>query len=221
MYSAYYLAPVDLVAVLYLGRLLAPAGVTMKPIARRAGFLLASILFAWQLSLSASYIFQRKNVIHAKTELAKVVRERYDGTKTQRLFFPLAQPYEIMEFGSYLDYTGLPVRQVTGRPDGQPDIVLVSSRVSSDGRCLWYCDIMCLSGPAPLAGDLLIVLPDDTGSLADASIYRNSGKLLFSYEPSPRRPSWLYGFCRNLQGVFAITPSDRWLYASVILWPDS
>ena len=81
-----------------------------------------------------------------------------------------------------------------------------------------------VSGPD--RGDLVIVLPDDEASLADASAYRAQGEQLFSYEPRPRIPQWLRSLVRNLVGnlrmTFPIfvhkTLPDRSMDASVTLW---
>jgi hypothetical protein len=80
------------------------------------------------------------------------------------------------------------------------------------------------SGPAP--GDLVIVLPDDEASLAEASLYRERGEQLFFYEPCPSIPHWLNSLAADVVGRLTIaavryshkTLADRWMDGSVTLW---
>jgi len=82
---------------------------------------------------------------------------------------------------------------------------------------------MCktVSGPAP--GDLVIVLPYDEASLAEASPYRERGELLFSYRPRPLIPHWVFSLFNSLhmEGMprfSTVEPlPDRWMDGSVTL----
>ncbi len=76
MQSAYYLAPVDLIAVLYLGRL-ALLSIDKMHLTMRLGTLgVLSLVVLQDSSLSAFRMYERKNVIHAKAEIGRVIRER-------------------------------------------------------------------------------------------------------------------------------------------------
>jgi hypothetical protein len=55
----------------------------------------------------------------------------------------------------------------------------------------------------PDRGDLVIVLPDAHASLAEASAYRQRGEPLFSYEPRPAIPQWLYAVFGGLAPSYA------------------
>jgi hypothetical protein len=86
--------------------------------------------------------------------------------------------------------------------------------------------LSCRAFSGPDRGDLVIVLPGDEASLADASAYRAQGEQLFSYEPRRRIPQWLRSLVRNLVGNLRMTLpifvhkmlSDRSMDASVTLW---
>jgi hypothetical protein len=177
MYSQYYTAPVDLIAVLYIGRF----ALSLWKETAFAGKVTVSVLVVGVLiqdvSLSAFAIFDRKNVIHAKYEIASVVEARYQrgAENAPRLFFPFASPYLIAEFGSYLSYRGVPVEGVAAKTAGLSSVVLTTGSIAKDGPCVDWLPPRChaVSGPNP--GDLVIVLPDDEASLTEASVYREEG----------------------------------------------
>ena len=231
--SPYYLAPVDLIAVLYVGRFVILAWAQWSLRSRLALAVLMGALLLQGVSISALSLFQRKNLIHAKDGIARVVEARYQGGGAQRLFFPFASPYVVSEFAAYLNYRGIPVEGVTTEPAGLNRVSMVGSAVTKDGPCVGYLSVICHPGSSPALGDLVVVLPDDDASLAEAVPYRNPEELLFSYEPHPRIPQWSRPLLAHLriasplfnpngpavQGTSAHTVlPDRWLDASVSVW---
>ena len=190
MLTAYYLAPVDLIAVLYVGRFVLLSWTHAQSWSKVAALILAFAVAFQDVSLSAFAVFERKNVIHARVEIAEVVEARYrDGRgHLPTLFFPFATPYAIMEFVVYLNYRGVPITSVG----------LAKKAIVKDGRCIEYRSIRCHPAGGPAQGDLVVVLSDDQGSLLDALLYRGRGQLLFSYEPRPPISHWLYRFVGSL-----------------------
>ena len=226
MFSIYYTAPVDLIAVLYVGRFAVLSWKKMLWWGKVVAIPLAVVIMAQDILVSSFSVFERKNVIHANAELASVVENEYRrGTGTDlRLFFPFGGGEEIMEFGAYLSYRGVPVEGAADPAAGLHSVVLNRRRIREDGPCVEWRRIMCrrVSGPAP--GDLVIVLPDDEASLAEASVYRERrGTLLLSYKPRPHLPQWLYSLFDDLPiGAESRYRDDalpdRWLDASVTKW---
>jgi len=229
MFGVAYLAPVDLIAVLYVGRFVVLSWNMMRSWGKLAASVLALTILLQDVSFSAFAVFERKNVIHAKAEIASVVKTRYQnsGGGTLRLFFPFASRYVIMEFASYLDYRGVPVEGAVLTASGRNNVVLATPALAKDEPC-WGTGpaVRCraVNGPAP--GDLVIVLPDDEASFSEASMYRDRGEPLFSYKPYPSIPHWLYSLAADLVGRLTIaafrythkTLSDRWMDASVTVW---
>lgn len=221
LFSGYYLAPVDLIAVLYVGRF-AILYWGQRSLGSKVAImiLLGAVLFQ-DVSLSAFRVFERKNVIHGKAEIAGVVKAQYQSGagNGRRIFFPFASPYSVMEFAAYLSYRGVPVEGAPVASAGPNSVVLVSKAVVNDGPCVVYASPVCHAGSDPDPGDLVIVLPDDDASLAETTPYRSGGQLLFSYEPCPRIPPWLYPLVARLHvASFAFAHKklpDRWLHASV------
>jgi hypothetical protein len=219
--SKHYVAPVDLIALLYVGRLASLSAAKMHLWGKLAALALLLAVVVQDVSLSAFRVFEQKSVIHAKGEIAQVVQARYQNAagEIRRLFFPFASPYMIMEFASYLDYRGVPVEGIMDA--GGPNSVSVVTRaMTKDGPCVGYRNLICQAAATPDPGDLVIVLPDDNQSLADVTSYRAQGELLFSYESGI--PQWLYPFIRSLPIVSPdVTKKelrDGWLHASVTAW---
>ena len=229
IFGATYLAPVDLIAALYVGRFAVLSWNKMRSWGKLATSVLALTILLQDVSFSAFAVFERKNVIHGKAQIASVVRTQYRnrGEDTLRLFFPFASRYVIMEFASYLNYRGVPVEGAVSAAGGRNGVVLVTPALAEDGRC-WTAgpDFRCRAASGPAPGDLVIVLPDDEASLAEASLYRERGEQSFLYEPRPSIPHWLNSLAADLVGRLTIaavryehkTLSDRWMDGSVTVW---
>jgi hypothetical protein len=224
MFSGYYLAPVDLIGVLYVGRFAILPWADSSWGTRVVIMVLACSVLVQDVSLSAFRIFERKNVIHGKAELAGVIKARYQSGEgnVQRLFFPFARQYSVMEFAAYLNYRGVPVE---GAPAGSARltrVTLVSRAVVKDSLCLGYETFVCHAGSSPERGDLVVILPDDDASRAAITPYRDGGSLLFLYECRPRVPQWLSPFFNRLHVISYAFPNkelpDRWMDASVSVW---
>jgi len=217
MFRRYYLAPVDLIAVLYVGRFVVLSWKKLLSWEKIAAIPLAFLILLQNLAGSALAVFDRKNVIHGKAEIASVVKTQYrSGAENRlRLFFPFASPYSIMEFGAYLDYRGIPVERAVREAGEMNGVVLATGAVAKDGPCVEWMTTRCHRVYGPVPGDLVIVLPDDRGSADEASVYRGRGELLLLFEPTPSVPHWLHS-------LFAMFPpwniSDRWMDGSVTIW---
>jgi hypothetical protein len=224
MYAAYYLAPVDIIAVLYIGRFVILRWGQFAPQLKAVVALTLIAIALQDLSLSAFRAFERKNVIHAKAEMAEVIKKHVPTgpRETQRLFFPFSTPYTVMEYGAYLSYRGVAIDGVVDKPSGPAKIELVSRNTSKSGRCVDYRAIVCNTGMEPDRGDLVILLPDDDASPRQVDAYRDGGDAIFSYEPHPILPRWLFPLVNDLSIVSPIASrkdlTDTWLHASVIVW---
>jgi hypothetical protein len=216
----HYSAPVDLIGVLYVGRF---AVLSLESPPSWSKSIILSLMFivvCQNIVLFATTLYGRKNAIHGKVEIARVVEEQYriHAGHPLRLFFPFADPYWIMEFAAYLSYHGIPVEGGDGADTGRPDDVVLAGRaVAGDGRCVEYQMIQCHAAIRPVPGDLVIVLPDDPASSAQASLYRARGEL-FYYEPRPAIPVWLLTLINDLASDVNITISGRWMEGSVTVW---
>ena len=218
MFRSHYLAPVDLIAVLYVGRFVVLSWKKLLLWEKIAAMPLALLVLLQNLAGSALVVFDRKNVIHGKAEIASLVKTQYrSGAENHlRLFFPFASPYSIMEFGAYLDYRGIPVERAVREPGEKISVVLATRAVAEDGPCVVWQTIRCHRVYGPVPGDLVIVLPDDRGSAEEASVYRGRGELLLLSEPTPSVPHWLHSLLAmlHLRNI-----PDRWMDGSVTIWP--
>jgi hypothetical protein len=224
IFEYYYLAPVDFIAVLYVGRLVILSWEKMRSWGKAPALVLTLAILLQDVSLLAVAIFERKNWIHGRSEIARVIEAQYRSRtgSALRLFFPFTDPGVIMEFAGYLNYLGVPVEGAADKAAGLNSVVLATRAIAKDGPCAGWNSIRChaVSGPDP--GDLVIVLPDDDeGSFAETSVYRARGELLLSYEPRPPIPQWLYSLTLPMASSaapFKGTLPDRWLYGSVTIW---
>ena len=235
MFRVYYLAPVDLIAVLYVGRFAVLSWKKMPSRGKIAAMSLALITSFQGVFVSIFAITERKNVIQGKIAILSVVETQYkrNSGKQLRLFFPFANNYVIMEFGAYLSSRGIAVKGAEDTPRGLNGVVLAEARraraanspggPAEDGPCVEWRSIRCQIVSGPTSGDLVIVLPDDEASLAEAFPYRNEGVLLLYSNPRlpiPHWSQWLFdrlpvGPQSNYRNVAL---PDRWMDGSVTLW---
>jgi hypothetical protein len=204
MHAAYYLAPADLIAILYLGRVAMLSWEHMGLGARVGVLALLTFVLLQDLSLSAFRIYERKNVIHAKAEMGRMIEARYesDPQNTKRVFFPFARTNSVMEFGAYLSYRGVPVERESHGSVAASSVVLVGKAIRDDGPCVHGKPLVCHRGALPEPGDLIVVLPDDVAQPEELNGYRQEGiEPLFSYHPSPAIPSWLQPYVNRLHVV--------------------
>jgi hypothetical protein len=226
MNAGYFLAPADIIAVLYLGHLIF---LSLERMTSPQKLCVASVLVLVVLqdfSLSAFRMYERKNVIHAKAEIAKAIKRQYvsDPASVARLFFPYAQPFHIMEFVSYLNYIGVPVEQVPAAPAAGPSVVIAGRVFHTDAPC-GYRAFLCHADDHPNPGDLIVVLPDDFTQTAELESYQREDDPLFSYRPRPSIPRWLFPYVSALHVISPIFSQsqlpDSWLNASVTVWPPN
>jgi hypothetical protein len=224
MYGGYYLAPVDLIACLYLGRLAFLSIDKMSRGTRLCVLALLPFILLQDLSFSAFRMYEAKNVIHAKAELGRVIEARYASSpqNVKRLFFPFASPYDVLEFASYLNYLGVPVEQSPTGSVAIGNVMLVGKEILHDGPC-GYRTFVCHPGNTPDRGDLVVVLPDDFTSTDELNSYLQEGaEPLISYHPRPPIPRWLQSYVNRLHVVSPIFAHDQlpdfWLNALVTVW---
>jgi hypothetical protein len=220
--AKHYSAPIDLIGLLYLSRLASLSAVKLQSWCKKlVAFALLLAVIVQNITLSALRVFEYKNILHAKGEIAQVIRARYQTASGHvgRLFFPFASPYMIMEFASYLDYQGVPIKGLIEEANKLNAVSVATATLPQDAPCVTYRNLVCHAAAAPDPGDLVIVLPDDNQSLAALSLYRAQGELLFSYEPII--PQWLNPLIRSVPIVSATPKTELaggWLYASVTSW---
>jgi hypothetical protein len=217
-YRAYYSAPVDLMAGLYVGRSAVLAwrqlGVSYK-----IGAAMLLVLILLQNTVFVLFdLYERKNIVHAKAEIAALIdaRSQSMGRTPERLFFPFSYTLYIAELAGYLDYKGLGVEGASHGSAGRNKVLLISKRIDRDGICGVWRDLLCHVGKKPESGDLIVTLPDDNVSRADALEYTKRGQVLLSYEPFPALPGWLYSSIERLRRKERFP--DGYLHAWVAVW---
>jgi hypothetical protein len=147
----------------------------MRPLSKTAVLVLACVVLVQNVSESAWSLFERKNIIHAKAEIAQLVRSRYQsyGGNSFRLFFPFATKYVADQFASYLNYRGIPAEGIHysfSDPVKPNSLVLATRDDAGDQASVRWTSLTGDAISGPRSGDLLIVLPDDNVWLASVSM---------------------------------------------------
>lgn len=219
MSSGYYLAQVDVIAVLYVGRVVLMSRNKMTRFFQWAAVGVATLVTVQGVSLSAFRLYEAKNVIHGKAELGREIAAEYAAHPGQvkRLFFPYAGPWQIMEFASYLNYLGVPIEQDAKSGLGAKGVALIGPAVPSDGPCS-YRSFLCRSGSKAIANDLIVILPDDVTN-SENSPLGPQDDTLFTYSPRPSIPPWMSQYVRQLHVISPVFAHSQlpasWLDASI------
>jgi hypothetical protein len=221
MNAGYFLAPADIIAILYLGHLTLLSMKNVGRVTKLCAMTLLTLVVLQDFSLSAFRMYERKNVIHSKVELGQAIKALYESNPqdVKRLFFPFAKPFHVMEFVSYLNYIGIPVEAVPPGSVASSSVVIVGTAFQTVGPC-GYRTFVCHPGNRPALGDLVVVLPDDFTTSEDLNWYRReSTGQIFLYHPSPSIPRWLLPYVNSLHVVSPIFSQNQlpefWLNASV------
>lgn len=214
MTNEYFLAPVDLIAVFYLGRLLLSSWGQMQPGFRIAAATLAASILYLNVPLSAFNIFERKYFLHEKVAIANVLLERYhyDPQLAKKLYFPFTKDFQLSEFAAYLNYRGLPMEDDLGA-SGAGYLKISGARFSKVARCMGYKRFVCHPGGAPDPGSLIVVLPDDDVSPAEKALDLKSRQTLLSYNAWAHLPEWAIL-------VFHL-PRYQWVLWEIHYWPTA
>ena len=222
LYAAYYAAPVDLIALVYLAQV--SRGWLSKPTRLRlaavtAGFL---CLVLHDAAYSSFRLIERKGVISLRSQLADFVKSYHPtgDSGAIELFFPYASGKHLMELSVYLNYKGFPVAGQTGKGNSKgPAAIFEAPQEFPHGRCIDYRDYACMHAGSPPEGSLIVVLPDDHVSRQDVAQNLGAGSaLLFESQACgfcTREHSWVEVFHTISPGFWNSPLPDRWLQLQI------
>jgi hypothetical protein len=221
--SGYYMAPVDLFALLYL------ASMSLLWLSRASRLRISVVALVFlsvlihDIAYSSFRMVERKGVITTKSQFAEFLRGYLaaNGAGSVELFFPYADGYHLMGLSSYLRYKGLPLEgQRAAGGETAPRLVIASREEFDDSRCVNYRDYACTHTESPAPGALIVILPDDDVSLSDVQHLAKDSDLLFSANACAactKRDSWF----RSLHAISAEFSVKRlpehWLQLDVYL----
>lgn len=180
--SGYYLAPVDLIAFVYLARL----AFSWLPRAREPYVTLAASALVCLLIHDAAYssfrIIERKSMIMTSRRFADFLQSySLDATKpTIDLYFPHATGHQLATLSAYMRYRGLPLAE-TGLPNKRsgPQLRIEGASEFAGNRCMEYSIYTCVHADTPTPGALIVVMPDDFVRMSDVSQLARNSVILF------------------------------------------
>lgn len=219
MVSGYYMAPVDLVGIVYVGRIALRWLATPTMGRVTVAVLIVACLWLHNVAYSAFRIVERKSLIANRKELAEFVHNYPSRTGKMELFFPYGSQYHLMGVSSYLRYKDVPLAGVQDAPaDKGRQIVIEGAGPFPHNRCVEYREYSCTHVDTPGDGALIIVLPDDDVSMGEAEMAGRGSELLLSLntcEICTERRSWF----RLLHAISAEVASgqlpEHWMHLDI------
>lgn len=190
IFNSYYMAPVDFIAILYLGQLVYPWFKKKKVAYSLITTLVIFLIVGRNTAYSFYNIAARKNFINGKTQLTKFISEytKKGNGRHRILFFPYSTGYDIMEISAFLEYKGLKLAKHDPPKSTDKLILTVKSpeQFPVENRCIDYeRSLKCFQAKYPQSGDLIIVLPNDRLSTKELIKLKQESTLLFHYQPRP------------------------------------
>lgn len=181
--SGYYMAPVDMTALLYLAFMsLHWASEPGRSARVWVTGVTAALVFLQAFAYSSFRVIERKDMITAKSQLVEFLRgyQRQAPAGRVELFFPYATGYHLMGLASYLNYEGFHLAgEADDPPDNNPSLAIESPRNLTGERCVPYRNYACFHVERPSPGALIVVLPDDEVSALELeSLEKQSSKVL-------------------------------------------
>jgi hypothetical protein len=223
--SGYYMAPVDLFALLYL------ANMSLLWLSRASRLRIAVLaivflsVFLHDIAYSSFRMVERKGVITTKSQFAEFLRGylRVAKSRSVELFFPYSDGYHLMGLSSYLRYKGLPLAgQRAAGDETAPYLVIASREKFDDSRCVNYRDYACVHTESPVPGALIVILPDDDVSMSDVQRIAKDSDLLFSTNAcaSCTKPDSWFRSLHAISAEFSVKPlPEHWLQLGVYQRP--
>ncbi len=222
LYAAYYAAPVDLIALLYIAQV--SRSWLSKPTKLRLSAVAIGLLclVIHDAAYSSFRLIERKGIISLRSQFADFLRSYQStvGNGPIELFFPYASGKHLMELSVYLNYRGFSLVGQSGKSMGTgPAVVFEGRQEFPHGRCIDYRDYACTQNEIPRNGSLIVVLPDDHVSMQEAvQNVGNDSALLFQSKACDfctREHSW-FQFFHTISPVFWNSPlPDHWLQLHV------
>ena len=188
IYTDYYLAPVDLIAVLYLGRL-AALWVLQRFSWRMAIVGTAYVcLVVHTAALSTLTILDRKERILRESELASFLKnyKAESGKERVEVFFPKKDGFDMAEISSYLLYKGIRLAGQRVILEGaSQEFVVAGPGNYPSGNCVNYKPYLCKHENEPEEGALIVLLPSDVVRKSDLEQAAKDTMPLVSVESWP------------------------------------
>ncbi len=218
IFNSYYMAPVDFIAILYLGQLIYPWFKEKKVTYSSITTLVIFLIVGQNAAYSFYNIAERKNFINGKIQLTQFIIE-YTQKGSERhkiLFFPYSNGYALMEFSALLEYKGLKLAKHDPPKSTDKLIFTVKSpeQFPVEDRCIDYeHSLKCFQAKYPQSGDLIIVLPNDRVSTKELIQLKQESTLLFHYQPRPP-------FVKKILSLFFFNSRpDTWFHIYVFQKP--
>ena len=156
MWSAYYMAPVDLLGILYV-TVVACEAVSARRIRAVVPATVAAALGVLLLLSSWYMLVWRKNVVASTAALAEFVKGTADTSDAPvRVFLPQQTNYAVMEFGSLLEYKGARVRADSIARAGE--VILYAAQETRDGKCVESSRVPCTQAATAPAGSVVLIM---------------------------------------------------------------
>lgn len=198
IFSTYYMAPVDLIAILYLSQFVYLLVKKKKPFLLSMVFLIFFVVFGRNLSYSFFEIVQRKNLISSKVRFSEFLKNygENESFRHVNLFFPYSHRF-LTRFPSYTVSELTVFLKFKGLRNSQDNIGQSTSQIAfTVKRPVKSAEYFYAAVAQP--GDLIVVLPDDDVSSEELIKLKQETTLLFHYNHK------LFPLAKRLISIFFI-----------------
>ncbi len=177
----YFLAPIDLIAILYIIHVFSP--ILQKSWGKLLLFALGTILVIQNIYETPKIITERFNFINARVQIVQFLQnysQQRDSDEVN-LYFPYTnKQYVLYYFSCFLKYKN---RQIN---DSLSYRLTSPLEFAENNKCVsWNSNHNCFQIKSPNLEDLIIILPEEEIQQTLLSEWQQQENLLFHYRPFP------------------------------------
>lgn len=211
----YYLAPTDVIAVLYVARAAFDGLRAQRPVAIAGVVLVVAWAFVQNVSNAAFEVLAREEFVDANVALGSFLAKHATthGRSELSLFFPQTGGFQLMEFSAFLGHRGL--RPEIGALDSAstPLFIVKSPHRFPGDRCHPSQELRCRYDSAPLPNDLVVFLPGRSVSATDLDSLRVARREVFHHRPEPTLVQRALRALAPADRLSARPPSESYVFA--------
>ena len=186
MFEKYFMAPVDFVAILYLGQLIYPWFSEHKKVLSGITATIIGLIACHNIVYSSFHIIERKNLIQGKVQLSRFVKDyaEQNNIRNVNLFFPYSKDYHLMLISTFMEYKGLNLPNNQPLEQDEVTVTLKSPYIYPKNNCIKSPPFgRCFHAQTPNLEDLIVVLADDAVSAQELVKLKQQQNIVFHYQP--------------------------------------
>ncbi|MGK7933261.1 MAG: hypothetical protein AB4041_17775 [Microcystaceae cyanobacterium] len=201
--NTYYLAPVDLIAILYLSYFIATYVNFTSHWKKGLLLIIGTAILIQNIHQTPKLYLSRLNFIDARVKITEFLinySQQKSGQLTT-LYFPYAESHQLYYLSCFLKHKQLTLADTFPYSKSNKIDYMITSplKFSDNNSCVtWSQNHHCFHKRSPDSNNLIVILPETELEPQELSKWQQQGTLLFHYHPFPKgNKMHAYIFAKN------------------------